>query len=148
MISRLPTVARRRFAHPERISALALVAPGLAGYDGSPYTEEQGMRYEAAEAEGHFDAMMDVDFEVWAPLGADERMARLWYATPDANPLPEGVFPRAPAGDPAVGAFRCSECGYGVTVLETLPSCPMCRGTAWEPSAWSPFVRAARQRLE
>jgi pimeloyl-ACP methyl ester carboxylesterase len=87
--------------HPERISALALVAPGLAGHAAAPYSEEQGARYDAAEAEGDFDAMLAVDLEVWAPLGADETIARLWFATPDANPLPAGVEPRAPAGPPA-----------------------------------------------
>ena len=54
---------------------------------------------------------------------------------------------RFQAGDAAVGEFHCSECGYGVTVLRELPPCPMCRGTAWEQSAWSPFLRAARQQL-
>ena len=44
---------------------------------------------------------MAVDFEVWAPLGADERIRQLWRATPDANPLPDGVEPLAPAGAPA-----------------------------------------------
>jgi len=63
-------------------------------------------------------------------------------------PEADGYVAVQAAGDRAVGAFRCSECGYGVTVLETLPSCPMCRGTAWERSAWSPFVRAAQQRPE
>lgn len=87
--------------HPERISALALVAPGLAGHPAAPYTEEQAARYDAAEAEGDLDAMLAVDLEVWAPLGADERIARLWFATPDANPLPDFVTPRWPAGPPA-----------------------------------------------
>jgi 3-oxoadipate enol-lactonase len=87
--------------HPERITALALVAPGLAGHAAAPYTEEQEARYDAAEAEGDFDAMLAVDLEVWAPLGADERIAQLWFATPDANPLPDGVEPRAPVGPPA-----------------------------------------------
>ena len=87
--------------YPERISALALVAPGLAGHDAAPYSAEQEERYDAAEAEGDLDAMMDVDFEVWAPLGSDERMARLWHATPDANPLPDFVSPRELAGPPA-----------------------------------------------
>jgi rubrerythrin len=32
----------------------------------------------------------------------------------------------------AAGAFRCSGCGYGVTVQATLPRCPMCGGTTWE----------------
>ena len=44
---------------------------------------------------------MAVDFEVWAPLGADDRMRQLWRATPDAHPLPDGVEPLAPAGAPA-----------------------------------------------
>lgn len=87
--------------HPERISALALVAPGLAGHAAAPYTEEQEARYDAAEAEGDFDGMLAVDLEVWAPLGADERIAQLWFATPDANPLPDFVAPRWPAGQPA-----------------------------------------------
>ena len=87
--------------HPERIAALALVAPGLAGHPAAPYTEEQEARYDAAEAEGDFDAMLAVDLEVWAPLGADERIARLWFATPDANPLPGDIGPRRPDGPPA-----------------------------------------------
>jgi 3-oxoadipate enol-lactonase len=81
-------------AAPERLWAVAGVAPGLGGLDGDPYSGEQNDRYEAAEAVGDVDAMMAVDFEVWAPLGADERMARLWHATPDANPLPPGLEPR------------------------------------------------------
>jgi len=40
------------------------------------------------------------------------------------------------------GEFHCSECGYGVTVHTTLPTCPMCAGEAWEQTAWSPMTRA------
>jgi rubredoxin len=47
------------------------------------------------------------------------------------------------AGDTAKGEFHCSECGYGVTIVRALPLCPMCGGTSWEPSPWSPFTRAA-----
>jgi rubrerythrin len=36
------------------------------------------------------------------------------------------------AGAAAKGAFRCSDCGYGVAVQGTLPQCPMCGGTSWE----------------
>jgi pimeloyl-ACP methyl ester carboxylesterase len=88
-------------AHPSRLWAVVGVAPGLAGHDGEPYTEEQGERYDAAEAQGDLDAAMEVDFEVWAPLGADDGMRQLWRSTPDANPLPDGVEPLAPAGAPA-----------------------------------------------
>ena len=44
---------------------------------------------------------MTIDLEVWAPLGADERIRELWRATPDANPLPDGVEPLDPPGAPA-----------------------------------------------
>jgi rubrerythrin len=49
-------------------------------------------------------------------------------------------------GQSVKGEFHCSECGYGVTIVRALPPCPMCGGTAWEQSAWSPFKRAAQKR--
>ena len=88
-------------AYPERLWAVVGVAPGLGGHDGAAYSEEQGVRYEAAEAEGDLDAAMAIDFEVWAPLGADDRIWALWHATPDANPLPPGLEPVAATGAPA-----------------------------------------------
>jgi 3-oxoadipate enol-lactonase len=88
-------------ARPERLRALALVAPGLGGHDADPYSEEQTARFDAAEAEGDVEAMMLIDLEVWAPLGTDERIVRLWHATPDANPLPDGVEPLPPPDTPA-----------------------------------------------
>jgi 3-oxoadipate enol-lactonase len=86
-------------AHPERVWAVVGVAPGLGGHDGAAYTEEHEARYEAAEDKTA--AMMAIDFEVWAPLGVDDRIRQLWRATPDANPLPDGVEAREPAGAPA-----------------------------------------------
>ncbi len=86
-------------AYPDRLWAVAVVAPGLGGHDGAAYTEEHEARFEAAEDKG--EAMMAIDFEVWAPLGADERIRQLWRATPDANPLPDGVEPLDPEGAPA-----------------------------------------------
>jgi 3-oxoadipate enol-lactonase len=88
-------------ARPERLWALGLVAPGLGGHETNPYSEEQDARYESALAEGDLAAAQDVDFEVWAPLGADERIRRIWHATPDASPLPDGVEPRPSPGGPA-----------------------------------------------
>ena len=38
------------------------------------------------------------------------------------------------AGERAVGDYYCSECGYGVSVVQRLPRCPMCQGEAWEPA--------------
>jgi pimeloyl-ACP methyl ester carboxylesterase len=86
-------------AHPERLWAVAGVAPGLGGHDGDAYTDEHQARYDAAEDK--LEAMMEIDLEVWAPLGADDRIRQLWRATPDANPLPEGVEPLLPPGAPA-----------------------------------------------
>jgi 3-oxoadipate enol-lactonase len=86
---------------PERLWALACVAPALGGHDGAAYSDEQDEAYETALAAGDLDAAMAVDFAVWAPLGVDERIRRLWHATPDANPLPEDVAPRPPAGGAA-----------------------------------------------
>ena len=86
-------------AYRDRLWAVAGVAPGLGGHDGDAYTEEHEARYEAAEDKRT--AMMEIDFEVWAPLGADDRIRQLWHATPDANPLPDGVEPREPPGAPA-----------------------------------------------
>ncbi len=39
----------------------------------------------------------------------------------------------ANAGTVAKGDFHCSSCGYGVSVNASLPQCPMCAGTVWEP---------------
>jgi rubrerythrin len=45
-------------------------------------------------------------------------------------------------GARAHGEFHCTSCGYGVAVYGTLPECPMCASTTWEPAEWSPFTRA------
>jgi len=58
------------------------------------------------------------------------------------------------AGEPAAGEFRCSECGYGVSVSRVLPRCPMCCSETWEeprsaavqgqsPNRWSISCQAA-----
>jgi 3-oxoadipate enol-lactonase len=88
-------------ANPERLWAVAGVAPGLGGHAAAAYDEEQEARYEAAETEGDLEAALEIDLEVWAPLGADERIRQLWHATPEANPLPDGLEPIEPTGAPA-----------------------------------------------
>jgi rubredoxin len=55
---------------------------------------------------------------------------------------PVGFVRFLASGEPAKGEYHCSECGYGVTVHRMLPICPMCGGTAWEQTAWSPLTRA------
>ncbi len=81
---------------PQRVWAVAAIAPGLSGHDGAAYTDEQEAAYDAAIEAGDLEAALEVDFSVWAPLGVDERIRRLWHATPDANPLPPGVEPLPP----------------------------------------------------
>jgi rubrerythrin len=54
-----------------------------------------------------------------------------------------GYVEFAATGQPVAGAFRCTACGYGVTVRRELPLCPMCGSTVWELAAWSPFGRRA-----
>ena len=54
----------------------------------------------------------------------------------------EGFVKFSAAGENVKGEYHCSECGYGVTVCRELPVCPMCGGTAWEQTSWSPFARA------
>jgi hypothetical protein len=46
------------------------------------------------------------------------------------------------AGDRTAGAFECVGCGYGAVIRAELPTCPVCRGSLWERSLWTPFARA------
>ena len=61
------------------------------------------------------------------------------------NEVRDGDFVEfARAGMPAAGEYHCSGCGYGVTIHSFLPQCPMCSGTTWEQTSWSPFTRATK----
>jgi 3-oxoadipate enol-lactonase len=79
--------------HPERVWAVAHVAGGVSGLPVDPYTTEQDAAYDAAVESGDLDAAMEIDFAVWAPLGADDVMRELWRTTPDARGMPEGATP-------------------------------------------------------
>jgi pimeloyl-ACP methyl ester carboxylesterase len=86
-------------ARPERVWAVAHVAGAVTGLPLDLATDEEYAEYEAAVERGDLDAAMAFDFEMWAPLGADEQLRELWLATPDARGLPEGATPapRPPA---------------------------------------------------
>ena len=59
----------------------------------------------------------------------------------------EDVASQLVAGASAKGEYRCTGCGYGVTVYRRLPRCPMCGSNdAWEQLEWSPFSRAFGDR--
>jgi hypothetical protein len=62
--------------------------------------------------------------------------------TPTVRVAPDEYVDFLVTGAAAKGEFHCSECGYGVTIVRVLPVCPMCQGTSWEQSAWSPFGRS------
>ena len=79
--------------HPERVWALAHVAGGVSGLPVDPYTPQQETAFDAAVESGDLDTAMEIDFAVWAPLGADDTLRELWRATPDARGLPEGAKP-------------------------------------------------------
>ena len=52
---------------------------------------------------------------------------------------PDGIPDFLEAGARVAGEFRCADCGYGISVRQALPQCPMCRGSQWEapePSAY------------
>ena len=50
------------------------------------------------------------------------------------------------SGTRIVGAFHCSDCGYGIVSRGVLPACPMVRGATWEESSWRPFTGEAPPR--
>ena len=54
---------------------------------------------------------------------------------------PDEVVEFFAAGQSVKGEYHCSDCSYGVTIVRALPLCPMCGGTSWEQSPWSPFSR-------
>ena len=62
-------------AAPERCWAVVGVAPALSGHDSRAMTDEQDAAYDAAIDEHDLERAMAVDFEVWAPLGADDHSA-------------------------------------------------------------------------
>jgi len=82
-------------AHPDRVWAVAHVAGGMSGVPLDVFGPDQEAAFEAAVERGDLEAAMEIDFEIWAPLGADETIRELWLATPDARGLPETAHPRA-----------------------------------------------------
>ena len=60
---------------PERVDALILVASGLSGHRlDLDVGEDVERRWDQAEAAGDYEALADIDLEIWAPLGADDEL--------------------------------------------------------------------------
>ena len=91
--------------HPDRLSALVLVASGLRGHplqiEGTP---EQEARWEAAEARGDARELAELDMEVWAPLGVDDELRAMFVDNAETSNADDPEA--APAG---VAADRLSE---------------------------------------
>ena len=71
---------------PERVTKLALLGSALPGHpleiEGTP---EQEARWEAAEERGDLDELAALNLEVWAPLGADEALQRMFLENAEAS---------------------------------------------------------------
>ena len=80
-------------AHPDRVWALAHVAAGVTGMPVNPYTDEQEAAFDEAIERGDLTMAMEIDFAVWAPLGADDTMRELWQVTAEARGVPDGAKP-------------------------------------------------------
>ena len=59
---------------------------------------------------------------------------------PGHVPAAEGSSGPLVAGSDASGDYQCVECGYGVTVRQVLPTCPMCGSQTWERTVSRRFV--------
>jgi 3-oxoadipate enol-lactonase len=79
---------------PDRFWALVPVAAGLSGRELDPYTPEQDAEFEAASERGDLERAAEIDLEVWAPLGADERIRTLLSENMRSNTPPDGAEPR------------------------------------------------------
>jgi rubrerythrin len=55
----------------------------------------------------------------------------------------EDVASPLSAGEKVKGEYRCSGCGYGVTIYRELPQCPMCGSDSWEEQPWTPFTKSS-----
>jgi 3-oxoadipate enol-lactonase len=66
--------------HPERVSALVLVTPGLGGFEGTPEDDawwgERQAPIEAAIEAGDLERAEDLRLEIWAPLGTRDDAGR------------------------------------------------------------------------
>ena len=94
-------------SQPARVTKLALVAAGLAGHPlNVEVTPEQEARWDAAEADGDMATLAEIDLEVWAPLGADEELRRLFHDNVEASNASDPAVPVEPPAAARLGEVR------------------------------------------
>ena len=73
-------------AHPERVSALILAVSGLAGRPlNIDVTPEQEARWDEAEARGDLAELVEIDLEIWAPMGVDEELRAMFFENAETS---------------------------------------------------------------
>jgi pimeloyl-ACP methyl ester carboxylesterase len=71
---------------PERVSALVLLGSGLPGQPlDVRWTPEQIARWETAEADENYEAMAELDMEMWAPMGADDELRAMFVENAEGS---------------------------------------------------------------
>jgi pimeloyl-ACP methyl ester carboxylesterase len=84
---------------PERVSALVLAGSGLPGHRLEvEATPDQDTRWEQAEASGDFEAMAEIDMEIWAPMGADPELRAMFLENAVASNSEEEITDEPVAG--------------------------------------------------
>lgn len=64
---------------PERVSHLVLLGSALPGHDRDiDFPQELIDRWEEAEKNEDYEAMAEIDLEIWAPLGADDELRAMF----------------------------------------------------------------------
>ena len=92
--------------HPERVRALVLVASGLGGFPFNAFTAEQGAEIEAAFERGELESVVDLELEVWAPLGVDHGLRRIAHDQAHVNALDDVEQRLAPPAIERLGEIR------------------------------------------
>jgi 3-oxoadipate enol-lactonase len=108
---------------PERVSHLILVGSGLAGHEWSvDWTPVQIARWEAADAADDYEAMAELDMEVWAPMGADDELRAMFVENARGSNSEHATTDEPVA--PRVGRIRAPTlvitCGRDVTGINEI----------------------------
>ena len=129
--------------HPARVERVVLCASHAPGQpveiDEPPGLEA---RWEAAVARRDFDAMAEVDLEVWAPLGADDELRAIFRENAAASFAEDEEEPARYPDPPVAG--RLAEIRAPVLVVTGARDHPGFEAAADELGAGLPDARRAR----